>query len=107
MDFFTYRISLDMNESTSQSFLNVRKSDTARKLLFTLSDNGKAYQIGSGCTAVFRAKKPDGTILYNNCSVNGNIIEYELTNQTISAEGIAEAVLEHRRAGVPCKIDKK
>ena len=90
MDFFTYRISLDMNESTSQSFLNVRKSDSARKLLFTLSDNGKAYQIGSGCTAVFRAKKPDGTILYNNCSINGNVIEYELTNQTISAEGIVE-----------------
>ena len=79
-----------MNESTSQSFLNVRKSDSARKLLFTLSDNGKAYQIGSGCTAVFRAKKPDGTILYNNCSINGNVIEYELTNQTISAEGIVE-----------------
>ena len=90
MDFFTYRISLDMNESTSQLFLNVRKSDSARKLLFTLSDNGKAYQIGSGCTAVFRAKKPDGTILYNNCSINGNVIEYELTNQTISAEGIVE-----------------
>lgn len=90
MDFFTYRISLDMNESTSQSFLNVRKSDSARKLLFTLSDNGKAYQIGSGCTAVFRAKKPDGTILYNNCSINGNVIEYEITNQTISAEGIVE-----------------
>ena len=30
-----------------------------------------------------------------------------LTAPSISAEGIAEAVLEHRRAGVPCKIDKK
>ena len=90
MNFFTYRISLDIRETTSQAFINVKKNDTARKFIFTLTDNGRAYQITEGCTAVFRAKKPDGTILYNNCPIVGNAMEYYLTSQTVAAVGIVE-----------------
>lgn len=90
MNLFTYRISLDIRETTSQAFINVKKNDTARKFIFTLTDNGRAYQITEGCTAVFRAKKPDGTVLYNNCPIIGNAIEYSLTSQTVAAVGIVE-----------------
>lgn len=90
MNMFIHCLSLDIREPMTQAYINVKKGDTARKLIFTFSNYGSAYHISDGCTAVFRAKKPDGTILYNNCSINGNVIEYELTNQTISAEGIVE-----------------
>ena len=90
MNYSTYRISLDIHATNSQAMLNIKKDDTARKIYFSLTDGVKPYQIAEGCNAVFRAKKPDGTILYNNCIINGNVIEYTLTSQTSASVGIVE-----------------
>lgn len=85
-----YRVSLDIHDTGSQAMLNVKKNDTARKICFSFTDGGRPYKIAEGCTAKFRAKKPDGTILFNNCTINENIIEYALTQQTSAAVGIVE-----------------
>lgn len=63
---FIHCLSLDIREPMTQAYINVKKGDTARKLIFTFSNYGSAYHISDGCTAVFRAKKPDGTILFNS-----------------------------------------
>ena len=63
-----YRVSLDIHDTGSQAMLNVKKNDTARKIYFSFTDGGRPYKIAEGCTAKFRAKKPDGTILFNNCT---------------------------------------
>ena len=86
----TYRLTLDMHDSVVQKCFNIKRQDNAREIKITLSDNGKVYQIADGCTATFRAKKPDGTILFNNCSIENNVITYILTNQTSSATGDVE-----------------
>lgn len=93
MNYSKYRISLDIHDTNSQAMLNVKKDDTARKIYFSLTDGGRPYQIAEGCTAVFRAKKPDGTILYNNCTINDNVIDYTLTQQTSASVGIVECEL--------------
>lgn len=91
MNYSKYRISLDIHDTNSQAMLNVKKDDTARKFYFSLTDGGRPYQIAEeGCTAVFRAKKPDGTILYNDCTINDNVIEYTLTQQTSASVGIVD-----------------
>ena len=87
---FIHCLSLDIREPMTQAYINVKKGDTARKLIFTFSNYGSAYHISDGCTAVFRAKKPDGTILFNSCTINGNAVEYIFTSQTVAAVGIVE-----------------
>lgn len=85
-----YRISLEMHDTASQALLNVKKNDSSRQVRISITDSGKPYKIEAGCTAKFRAKKPDGTILYNNCMIENDVIIYDLTNQTSAAAGLVD-----------------
>lgn len=85
-----YRISLEMHDTASQALLNVKKNDSSRQVRISITDSGKPYKIEDGCTAKFRAKKPDGTILYNNCIIENDVIIYDLTNQTSAAAGLVD-----------------
>ena len=87
MDSSIFRLSLDIHRQTTQAHLAVRKSDTARKIVAALSDGGRPYCIAEGCYAVFKGKKPDGNVLYNNCTIENNCIVYEFTEQTAASAG--------------------
>lgn len=82
-----YKISLDINAQGSQVALNAKKSDTGRKIYISLRAGGTPYTIADDCYAVFAATKPDGSILYNACTIEGNEIVYEFTEQTCAAVG--------------------
>lgn len=85
-----YKISLDIHDHGSHVSLKAKKGDTGRLLYITLTDGGKPYVITGECRAVFTAKKADGNILYNECTVLGNIITYAFTPQTTSTVGKTE-----------------
>lgn len=85
-----YRVSLDIQNTTSQVMLNAKKGDNKRRILFSLTDGDKPYIMSPECTAVFRARKPDGTVLYNDCDISENVIAYNLTSQTSASTGIVE-----------------
>ena len=85
-----FRISLDIHDEGSQVSLAVKKGDTIRVIQATLTERGRPYTITAGCTAVFTAKKPDGSILYNACTVSGSGITYAMTPQTTAAAGRAD-----------------
>lgn len=85
-----YKIMLDFHAMSSPVILNVKRGDTGRKLHIVLVDGGRPYRISEDCYAVFTAKKPDGKIVCNPCEVAGNTIIYELTPQTVAAEGLVE-----------------
>lgn len=87
MDSSIFRRSLDIHQQTTQTHLAVRKGDTARKIVAALSDGGRPYSIEEGCYAVFKGKKPDGNVLYNNCTIENNCIVYEFTEQTAASAG--------------------
>ena len=89
-----YKISLDIHEHGSHVSLKAKKGDTGRLLYITLMDGGKPYAITNECRAVFTAKKADGNILYNHCSIIGNVIAYAFTPQTTSAAGKAECEIK-------------
>lgn len=57
-------------------------------------DGMNPYVITSECYAVFTAKKADGNILYNECSIIGNVITYAFTPQTTSAVGKTECEIK-------------
>ncbi len=85
-----YKISLDIHDHGSHVSLKAKRGDTGRILYITLMDGGKPYAITNECRAVFTAKKSDGKILFNECSVIGNTIAYAFTPQTTSAVGKAD-----------------
>lgn len=85
-----YRISLDIREHGSHVTLKAKKGDTGRLLYITLMDGRNPYVVADECRAVFTAKKADGNILYNACTIIGNTIAYEFTSQTTSTIGKAD-----------------
>ena len=93
MNSSNFRISLDVHEVNSQVTLHVKKGDTARKILVTLTEKGRPYRITDDCSAVFTARKSDDSILYNACAIQGNMIEYSMTAQTTAAAGVMRCEL--------------
>ncbi len=94
MNYSNYRISLDVHKSSSQASLNVKREDTARMIYITLTDGGFPYQISGECYAAFTATKPDGNIVFNPCTIDGNTIMYELTTQTTAVVGRTECEIK-------------
>lgn len=89
-----YKISLDIHEHGSHVSLKAKKGDTGRLLYITLMDGRNPYVITNECRAVFTAKKADGNIIFNDCSIIGNTISYEFTPQTTSAVGKADCEIK-------------
>lgn len=89
-----YKISLDIHDHGSHVSLKAKRGDTGRLLYITLMDGSKPYVITEDSLAVFTAKKADGNILYNKCSVIDNCIIYEFTPQTTSAVGKADCEIK-------------
>ena len=89
-----YKISLDIHDHGSNVSLKVKKGDTGRILYINLMDGRVPYAITEECYAVFTAKKPDGNILYNNCSISGNTVVYAFTPQTTSVVGRTECEIK-------------
>jgi hypothetical protein len=85
-----YRISLDVHKVGSQEMLSVKRRDTARRILISLTDGGTPYEIAGDCKVRFRAKKADGKIIYNDCRVLKNVIEYVPTSATTDTVGVVE-----------------
>ena len=89
-----YKISLDINDHGSNVSLKAKKGDTGRLLYITLMNGRMPYVISNECRAVFTAKKADGKILYNDCTIIGNAITYAFTPQTTSCVGRAECEIK-------------
>lgn len=89
-----YKISLDIHDHGSSVCLKAKRGDTGRVLCITLMDGRNPYAISPECYAVFTAKKADGNILYNQCTIIGNTIGYTFTPQTTSAVGKAECEIK-------------
>lgn len=89
-----YKISLDIHDHGSHVSLKAKRGDTGRLLYITLMDGRNPYVITNECRAVFTARKADGNILYNDCSIIGNVITYAFTPHTTSAVGKAECEIK-------------
>ena len=81
------RLMLDVQHSGMPVTVRTKQGDTSRKLLITLTDGGNQYKLGADCQAVLAGKKPDGTVLFNNCEIDNNVIRYEFTEQTCAVAG--------------------
>ena len=90
MNYSVYRISLDIHKTASQLSFSARQGDTNRRLYISLVENGAPYVISQDCYAVFTARKPDGTVIFNDCTIQDNTIIYDMTEQTTALVGRCE-----------------
>ena len=88
MNYTEHKITLDIQKIVSPVTVSVKKGDTGRRLLIHLAERGYPYHISDGCYAVFTAKKPDGKVIFNDCSIDGCEIRYDVTAQTVAAVGM-------------------
>ena len=89
-----HKITLDVHKTVSTTSVSVKKGDTAHRLLITLSEGGYPYHIGEDCTAVFSAVKPDGTTIWNDCTISGDVVIYDFTEQTTAALGVTNCEIQ-------------
>lgn len=88
MQVVDYRLRLNLLTNGSQGSIRVKRGENgARRLIVRLYTDSSPYIPGEGVTAVFRAKKPDSTILYNDATINDNTVTVELTTQTVASAG--------------------
>ena len=81
------RITLDVDDMTSQLSISLKQGDSARGLIVTLVKDGKLFEIGNDCYAVFSAKKEGGTFIGEGCTVRDNKIIYEYSEAFIYLSG--------------------
>lgn len=84
----TQNITLDLSKQTPMQYVYAKQGDNeSRYVRVTLTDNGTVY-IPAGVQANFRARKPDGTMIYNPTVINEDgTLTLELTGQTLAAAG--------------------
>lgn len=85
-----YYISLDIRDSEGACQLDMNRGDTHRRLHIRLTDGGNPYPVDPGVFAVFTARRPDNTVLFNTCQVVEGQILYDLTPQTTALEGVMD-----------------
>ena len=92
MNYSDYRFTLDItNTLQAQVSVPCTFGDSARRLYIGLTEGRKPYIIADGCRVVFAAKKPDGTVIVNDCIIEKNqTIVYEFSTNTASAEGVVD-----------------
>ena len=80
-----FRFSLDLDRQDAQVYVNVRQGDTAKALSVLLKESGTPYSITAGASAVLAARKPDGTDINVDCTIEGNRILVELPAELTEA----------------------
>ena len=89
MDSLIHKINLDCLRKDSQAIVNAKIGEASgRKIVFTLYEGRAPFFVPSDTTVIFRAKKPSGAVLYNNCVVDDGKIEYIITSQTVAEKGV-------------------
>lgn len=83
-----YRIALELGGSYGACRLDMKRSDTYRRIHIEFTDGGKPYPVSDDCCAVFLGRHKTGGLIYNACTVRNGAVEYDITPQTTAAPGI-------------------
>lgn len=89
------KIRIDLNNQRTRLSVSICKGDTiSRTIYITLLNSGIVYDIPDDAIATLLATKPDGKVVYNDCTICGNEIAYTVTNQLIAVAGDVECQIK-------------
>lgn len=86
-------ITVDLYQRLPLSIITAKQGDTGRGAIVTVTA-GDTVPDFTGASVNIYIKKPDGTKIYNACTVADNVITVDFTNQTLAVPGDAEAELQ-------------
>lgn len=86
-------ITLDLQKQSTSVIVPLKYGEAGKQIVMSIADGGFPYMISSDCYAVLTAKKPDGNVLYNHCTINENTIIYDVTEQTTAIVGAFPAAI--------------
>lgn len=87
MNLVTYNLTLDYHEIAAQALFLMKKADTARRIVATLSEGGDPYEIAPASYALFTAHKPNGGVVTLNCDILDNSIVCDITEAITALPG--------------------
>lgn len=73
-------ISLDILDNKTYQYLYSKQYDEGRDIVFEITQNGLPLDL-TGMIATFQMKKPDNTVVINDCTISDNKISISITNQ--------------------------
>lgn len=89
-----YRKSLDLQKNGVQWSVDIKKNDVnSRKIVISLTDGGKTFNLDENMIVTVYAKKPDENIIYSNCKIESGLVIFSPQKQCISAEGTVNCEL--------------
>lgn len=89
------KLRIELNNQKIRTSVSICKGDTiSRTICITLLNSGTVYDIPTNAIATLMAVKPDGKTVYNDCTIQGNEIQYNVTNQLITMEGDVECQIK-------------
>lgn len=94
MNYTEHKITLDIHRPVSQVSLRVKKGDTRRRLQIHLAEKGCPYHISEDCYAVFSAIKPDGTQVFDNCTIENSTVTYNMTLHVTAVPGLVRCEIK-------------
>lgn len=92
-------ITLDVQKIDSGQLIKVKRGDSARRLVVSLTNRGRPYIPGEGVTAVFYERKSDGNPCFNEAQIDGCTVSYDFTGQTTNVVGLAACEIRLYDAG--------
>ena len=88
-------VHLSLTNKSVPARFDVVQYATNPAITFVLDD----YTPGSGATASLYIKKPDGTEIYNSCTISGNQVTYKPTTQSFASLGTSKCQLQIIESG--------
>ena len=89
-----HQFTLDIKKDGIQKTLHMRQGDIkSQRIAIQLFSGAFPYGIEGITSATFRARKPDGSIIFNDCVVTEHGVEYQVTSQSIAAAGGVECMI--------------
>lgn len=84
----TQRIQIELDGNPTFEYVVVKQGEKGSRIVeVTLLENKTEFEIPSGTTAKIKYYKPDGKKTLNPCTISGNVIKVEYSEQMLAAAG--------------------
>lgn len=84
----TQRIQIELDGNPPLEYVVVKQGEKGSRIVeVTLLENKTEFEIPSGTTAKIKYYKPDGKKTLNPCTISGNVIKVEYSEQMLAAAG--------------------
>lgn len=84
----TQRIQIELDGNPPFEYVVVKQGEKDSRIIeVTLLENKAEFEIPSGTTAKIKYYKPDGKKVLNPCTISGNVIKVEYSEQMLAAAG--------------------